>query len=276
MGASHSALLLQTIILESQSFLLLTRQLHGRYSSTKWANIFGTYNALGFRGLWRILCCCVLFSTCFRLHHLKMCVVYFGTLLPGTIIQTFNVWCAHLWLLWLFIGIGQAMDYPLWGLMAVTWWGVLALTSHHLLFWWTPAPEEKMLVVLITIALWYNNIHFVTFIIMTVGWWSICIKAVKLCRLCYFSDLLGSISSHFDFMWVSISQVYHYYATAWHVFIVSTSRKELKKGVLLYIHINFIIALTLALLVFVTSIETAAKIQVYILHVQLCMVICPI
>ena len=39
-------------------------------------------------------------------------------------------------------------------------------------------------------------------------------------------------------------------------------RKQLKKGVLLYIHVNFIIALGLALLVFVTGIETAARIRV--------------
>lgn len=41
------------------------------------------------------------------------------------------------------------------------------------------------------------------------------------------------------------------------------NRKQLKKGVLLYIHINFIIALGLALLLFVTGIETATKIRVH-------------
>ena len=49
-------------------------------------------------------------------------------------------------------------------------------------------------------------------------------------------------------------------------------RKHLKKGVLLYIHVNFIIALALALLVFVTGIETATKIRVYLLCVTLAQV----
>ena len=47
------------------------------------------------------------------------------------------------------------------------------------------------------------------------------------------------------------------------IYWLECNRKQLKKGVLLYIHINFIIALGLALLLFVTGIETAAKIRVH-------------
>ncbi len=39
-------------------------------------------------------------------------------------------------------------------------------------------------------------------------------------------------------------------------------RKKLNKGVLLYIHANFIIALSLALFAFITGIETAVEIRV--------------
>ena len=44
-------------------------------------------------------------------------------------------------------------------------------------------------------------------------------------------------------------------------------RKKLKKGVLLYIHLNLAIALLLALLVFVAGVETATSVPVSLLIV---------
>ena len=46
-------------------------------------------------------------------------------------------------------------------------------------------------------------------------------------------------------------------------------RKQLKKGVLLYVHLNLSLALLLALVLFMTGLETATRIPVSSVHYML-------